>query len=95
MNLVQVVVLMMLSMVLFFGIGFILNMLLKTTWLPLAGFFLLLVGIAIARGGWAGTLEYVSEWTWVDYIPVISGLAGVVLSSWAIRMLRMKGFRMF
>lgn len=95
MNLVQVVVLMMLSMVLFFGIGFILNMLLKTTWLPLAGFFLLLVGIAISRGGFQATLDYVGAWTWVDYIPVFSGLAGVVLSSWAIRTLRTKGFRMF
>ncbi len=95
MNLVQVPVLMLLSMVLFFGIGFILNMLLKTTWLPLGGFFVLLIGVSIARGGLSATLEYVSEWTWVDYIPVVSGLLGVVLSSWAIRTLRMKGFRMF
>lgn len=72
-------------MVLFFGIGFILNMILKTTWLPSV------IGVVLFLSAWAVT----GGLKWVDIVILLSGVAGAVLSSIAIRELRRRGYKMF
>ncbi|WP_134704018.1 YuiB family protein [Ammoniphilus sp. YIM 78166] len=85
MNIPQLIISIPLFLVLAFGIGFILNMLIKTTWLPLVIYALLLVYLIISMGSLLV----------VDYIILTSGLAGAVLSGVTIRVLRAKGYRMF
>lgn len=85
-NLVQLVISIMLFAVLGFGIGFIINMILRTTWLP----------VVITAGVIVGTIFYyqITLGT-LDIIMLTVGLAGSVLSGWAINVLRKKGYRMF
>lgn len=85
MNIAQLIISVPLFLVLAFGIGFILNMLIKTTWLPLVMYALLLVYLLISMG----------KLLPVDYIILTSGLAGAILSGVTIRTLRAKGYRMF
>ena len=92
----QMVIATVLMMVLFFGIGFILNMLMKTTWFPLYAFIALVIGIIIY--GYMGESSFMSSdesFTWVDVIPAIGGLVGAILSGSAIKALRIRGFKMF
>lgn len=71
--------------VLFFGIGFILNMILKTTWLPVI-LYLALVVILLIR---------LNTYHWVDLAVLVTGLIGAGISGWTIQTLRVKGYRMF
>lgn len=84
-NIAQFIISIPLFMVLFFGIGFILNMILKTTWFPTYA------AIAVFMLAWIllGGLK------WVDIVILLSGVVGAVLSSLAIRTLRNRGYRMF
>lgn len=86
MNLMQFMVSIVLFSVLGFGIGFILNMILKTTWLP----------VIIAVGVVAGALVYqnIIPGMW-DWLILGCGMAGTVASGWTIQTLRQKGYRMF
>jgi hypothetical protein len=84
-NIAQLIISIPLFLFLAFGIGFILNMLIKTTWLPLVIYALLLVYLFVKMG-------ILSP---VDYIILMSGLTGAVLSGITIRTLRSKGYRMF
>jgi len=86
MSLLQFVVSLVLFTVLGFGIGFILNMILKTTWFP----------VIIAFGVIAGALVYqkVVPGIW-DAVILGCGMAGTVGSGWTIQTLRKKGYRMF
>lgn len=83
--------------VLLFGIGFILNMLLKTTWFPIYVYVLVLIPLVIYWQWTPGqTLwQNLAGYTLVDYLTALGGLAGAILSGWTIRTLRMKGYRMF
>lgn len=72
--------------VLFFGLGFILNMILKTTWLPL----LLFLGIVIYV-----FLGVNHLFTVVNMVFFLSSLGGVFIGIWTIQLLRQKGYRMF
>ena len=85
MNIAQLIISVPLFLFLAFGIGFLLNMLIKTTWLPLVMYSLLLVYLFIRMGNLLA----------VDYVVLTSGLAGAVLSGVVIRTLRQKGYRMF
>ncbi|MDD9271321.1 YuiB family protein [Paenibacillus sp. GCM10023248] len=92
----QMIIATVLMMVLFFGIGFILNMLMKTTWFPLYAFIVLIIGVVIY--GSTSSSSFLSSgesFTIVDIIPAIGGLVGAVLSGSAIKALRIKGFKMF
>ena len=93
---IQFVITIVLFFVLFFGIGFILNMLMKTTWFPVFGYLILIIGLAVYMSWGQGSFwSDVTGYTWVDYLTAVGGLAGVVLSGSAIRTLRNKGFKMF
>ncbi|GFZ76581.1 hypothetical protein GCM10008018_22520 [Paenibacillus marchantiophytorum] len=97
-TLLQMVIATVLMMVLFFGIGFILNMLMKTTWFPLYAFLALVVGVVIYGSVGTASASFLSSdasFTIVDIVPAIGGLAGAILSGSAIKALRIRGFKMF
>ncbi|WP_245596760.1 YuiB family protein [Shimazuella kribbensis] len=84
-SLVQLIISIPLLLVFFFGIGFILNMILKTTWLPIYLFLALIVYFAFQIN-----TVHITDVTWL-----IASLIGVVGSGLTIRFLRAKGYRMF
>ncbi|OBR64428.1 hypothetical protein A7K91_13100 [Paenibacillus oryzae] len=95
---IQIIIAAVLFFVMMFGIGFILNMLLKTTWFPIGLFVVVLIGLAI----WSPwdpsqnpTMENLGTYTLVYYIPIIGALIGAYVSGWAIRALRRGGYKMF
>jgi hypothetical protein len=95
-NIFQVLVITVLAFVLIFGVGFILNMLLKTTWFPIYGYFILIIGLFIyfewnSDNFWGN----ISQYGIVDGLAVFGGLFGAYVSGWTIKVLRNKGFRMF
>ncbi|MBO8163403.1 MAG: hypothetical protein H0Z34_06740 [Brevibacillus sp.] len=86
MNIIQFVISILLFTVLAFGIGFIINMILRTTWLP----------VVIALVVTIGALVYLQIVPNIfDTVILLFGLAGSVLSGWTIQLLRKKGYRMF
>ncbi|MCZ8516804.1 YuiB family protein [Paenibacillus filicis] len=92
----QLIIATVLLFVLFFGLGFILNMLMKTTWFPIYGYIVLIIGLVIYYGwGSDSVWSAVAGYSLVDMIAAIGGLVGAVLSGSAIKMLRDKGFKMF
>jgi hypothetical protein len=83
--------------VLFFGIGFILNMLIKTTWFPLWVFALIVVPVGI-WSLWQPSLdvgENVKSMLASDVVLIAAGAVGAYLSGWTIRALRRGGYKMF
>lgn len=86
MTLAQLIISIPLLFVLFFGIGFILNMILKTTWLPLIVFFA--VVLYVGR-------DVTQIVTVVNSVLFLSGFLGVLGGILAIRTLRSKGYQMF
>lgn len=97
-EIVQIMIATVLFFVMMFGIGFILNMLLKTTWFPIILFFIVLIVVAI----WSPwdesanpTLSNFGTYTLVYYIPITGALIGAYVSGWAIRALRKGGYKMF
>ncbi|WEK53407.1 MAG: YuiB family protein [Candidatus Cohnella colombiensis] len=86
-----------LCLVLFFGIGFILNMLIKTTWLPLWLFIIVAMPLGI-NALWQSDLsvmENIRSMLISDMILVIAGAAGAYMSGWTIQALRRGGYKMF
>mgnify|MGYP003820716197 CR=1 FL=1 len=92
---VQLIVLIVLAFVMFFGLGFILNMLLKTTWLPIIAYVLLIVGLIVWFWGTDTFFGNLNEYTFADILTLLSGLAGAATSGYTIRLLRKKGYKMF
>lgn len=84
-SLPQFIISILLFFVLFFGIGFILNMILKTTWLPLV----------VYLGLVAYLLFNIRSPLIADLSILCAGLLGTAGSGWTIRVLRTKGYRMF
>jgi len=86
MNVLQFVVSIVLFAVLGFGIGFIFNMILRTTWMP----------VVFAAAVVAGTLIYqqIVPGIW-DIVILACGILGTAGSGWTIQTLRKKGYRMF
>lgn len=86
-----------LCIVLFFGIGFILNMLIKTTWFPLWLFLILIAPLGIWQL-WQPDLSLKENiWSMLvsDTILLVAGAFGAYMSGWAIRALRRGGYKMF
>jgi ABC-type transport system involved in multi-copper enzyme maturation permease subunit len=93
-NIFQFFVVILLSVVLTFGIGFILNMLLKTTWLPIFIFLgLILYVVFFYQSG--SLVEAEASYGLPEYSSAVAGLAGAYLSGVAISQLRKRGYRMF
>lgn len=93
----QLIVAMILFFVMMFGIGFILNMLLKTTWFPIYLFVIVLIPLGI-WWTWDDSKDVSANFTAftiIDLIPVIAALIGAYVSGWAIRALRRGGYKMF
>jgi hypothetical protein len=95
-NIFQVIIIGLLAFVLIFGVGFILNMLLKTTWFPIYAYIVLIIGVLIyfewGSGNW---LQSIASYGAIDWLAVIAGLAGAYVSGLTIRTLRQKGYKMF
>lgn len=101
----QLIVSMLLFFVLFFGISFIVNMLLRSTWFPVILYpivivviidhissFLYLQNPAMA---FSALLEQVQKLQVADGLILSSGMVGTVAAAVAIRMLRSRGYQMF
>lgn len=84
-NIYQFIVSIPLFLVLAFGLGFILNMIIKTTWMP-SFLYVIVVAFLVYRSGGMNTL---------DAVILVSGLVGVIVSGIVIQMLRKRGYRMF
>jgi hypothetical protein len=102
----QVVISTVLYLILFFGIGFLLNMLFKTTWAPGAFIYPFIViwmvsDLSLGRliiqpiQGINHLGMRFSELLIVDYIILSAGLIGTILSGVTIKLLRASGYRMF
>lgn len=95
-NIFQVLIIALLAFVLMFGIGFILNMLLKTTWFPIYGYLVLIIGLFVYfEWGSENMLANLLTYGFIDWLAVAGGLVGAYVSGWTIQTLRVKGFRMF
>ncbi|MFF2885265.1 YuiB family protein [Paenibacillus sp. NPDC057967] len=95
---VQAAVATVLFFVMMFGIGFILNMLLKTTWFPMILFAIVLIGLLIWSPWDAAsnpTLDNIGTYTTIYYLPIIGAMIGAYVSGWAINALRKGGYKMF
>lgn len=105
MNLPQVIISILLFMVLFFGIGFLLNMLLRQTWIMAFIYPIIVIMIIdkvkfyqyFTEPAYSFNLlaHRISDITVVDGVILISGMIGAILSGIAIRMLRVRGYQMF
>jgi hypothetical protein len=87
----------MLCLVLFFGIGFILNLLIKTTWFPLWMFLIIIAPLGIWQL-WQSDLsimDNIQSMLVSDIILIVAGAVGAYMSGWAIRALRRGGYKMF
>lgn len=94
-KMIQLIIVTVLLLVLFFGIGFILNMLMKTTWFPIYIYFAVVIAFVVYWGSAGSLTSNVTGYTFADYIPAVGGLIGAILSGSAIRALRVRGFKMF
>lgn len=86
MNIIQFLISIVLFTILAFGIGFILNMVLRTTWLPV----IISVGVVVGALALNNIAPNVFDLTILGF-----GLAGSVMSGYTIQLLRRKGYRMF
>lgn len=102
----QIVLSFLLFFILFFGIGFILNMLLRTTWFPGLIVYPLVVLIIVSDVSfWSYFTQPLQSFAHlgnqlislkiVDYLILSAGLGGAILSGITIKVLRKKGYRMF
>jgi len=94
----QIIIATVLFLVMTFGIGFIINMLVKTTWFPTYLFVVVTIVLAL-WAPWSSEntklVDVISMYTWVDFLPVIGAIGGAYLSGAAIKMLRKGGYKMF
>ncbi len=93
-NAIQIIIAILLIFVLFFGISFILNMLLKTTWFPIYLYIAGMIALLIFwdKESW-GT--FLLEFKLVDYVYFFTGIIGIIIGGKAIQMLRKQGYKMF
>nr|WP_026700559.1 YuiB family protein [Salibacterium aidingense] len=104
-SLPQLIISMMLFLLLFFGIGFLLNMILRSTWIIAVVYPIIVVWIIDEVGIFDYILSPVSSFQalgrdiaalqMVDALILVSGFIGAVLAGIAIRMLRNRGYQMF
>jgi ABC-type transport system involved in multi-copper enzyme maturation permease subunit len=94
-EILQLFVLTLLAFCMFFGLGFIINMLMKTTWFPIYGYIVFVCVLVYWSWGSASFFDNLKGYTVADVLPLISGLAGAILSGYMIKLLRDKGYKMY
>ena len=104
-ELVQLFISLVLFLVLFFGIAFILNMVLKVTWLMVLIYPVIVLlfinteplGEFISSPGasFSSLWDNIASMLLADYLLFGSGLVGVIIAGAAIRYLRKAGYTMF
>jgi hypothetical protein len=94
-DVLQLVVLTLLLFTLFFGLGFIINMLMKTTWFPVYGYVVFVACFLYFSWGSTLVVDNIRSYTVSDYIPFLAGLGGALTSGYTIKTLRVKGYKMF
>ena len=105
MSIPVVIVSFVLFFILFFGLGFILNMLFRKTWImaiiyPLVSLYFinnlkLSEYFSNPSSSFGSLWERVGSLAAADTVILCGGLAGAIISGIVIRMLRLKGYRMF
>lgn len=104
-SIMQFIISLVLYFVLFFGIGFILNMLFRTTWLMAIIYPVIILffvnDIRVANYWQEPGESFLHLWERItglyltDVIILSSGFIGSVLSGLALKALRKKGYQMF
>lgn len=95
MNIFQLIIGSIIIVVLFFGLSFILNMLIKTTYLPVL-FYIIFIIIWLAVEYESGPIgAYLAEYGLGDVLYALLGLVGVVAGGLTIQKLRKMGYKMF
>lgn len=104
-SLPQLIISMMLFLLLFFGIGFLLNMILRSTWVMAVVYPLIVIWIVDSLGFWSYFSAPAASFSqlggqllslqFVDYLILASGFIGAIVAGIAIRMLRVRGYQMF
>ncbi|TSB48195.1 YuiB family protein [Alkalicoccobacillus porphyridii] len=105
MNIPQLVLSMLIFLVMFFGIGFLLNMLLRSTWL-MAFIYPIVVLIIVNQSPFGSYLTQpmleiqnlgtaLVELKLVDHLVLSFGLIGSIVAGIVIKMLRVRGYQMF
>lgn len=102
---IQFVVSILLFFVIFFGLAFILNMLLRRTWLMafIYPFIVLMIVDDISTTtyfsqpgeSFATAFSRLTEITIADMSILIAGFAGTIVSGFVIKLLRKSGYQMF
>lgn len=102
---VQLFISMVLFLVLFFGIAFILNMVLKVTWMMVLVYPIIVLlfinttpfGEFFSNPGTAFSAlwDNVTSMLLADYLLFGSGLVGIIIAGASIRYLRKSGYTMF
>lgn len=102
---IQLVISLLLYFVMFFGIAFILNMLLRRTWL-MAILYPFIISLVVSPAkmsdffiepsqAFSVTWERMTTLPIVDTIILISGFAGTIVSGIVVKILRKSGYQMF
>lgn len=103
--LIQLIVSVLLYFVIFFGIAFILNMLLRRTWL-MAILYPFVISLIVGDSSFSeyftntgeafsSTFTKMISLAPVDIIILSSGLVGTIVSGFVIKFLRKSGYQMF
>ncbi|MCQ6268010.1 YuiB family protein [Fictibacillus sp. WQ 8-8] len=105
MYLPQLFISMLLFIVLFFGIGFLLNMLLRSTWIMAVIYPVVVIMIidhvkffkyfSSPGKSFAELGEDFIHLQAVDICILVSGMVGAIFAGMAIKMLRVRGYQMF
>jgi hypothetical protein len=104
-NLPQLVISMVLFLILFFGIGFLLNMVLRSTWIMAFVYPIIVILIVDDVGFFDYFTAPVASFTLlkadllalqlVDILVLICGFIGAIIAGIVIKMLRVRGYQMF
>ncbi|UOE96544.1 MULTISPECIES: YuiB family protein [Bacillaceae] len=105
MSLPQLIISIMLFLILFFGIGFLLNMILRATWVMAIVYPIIVILIVDNVRFFEYFTAPISSFQalghdlvalqLVDLVVLTSGLIGAILSGIVIKMLRNRGYQMF
>lgn len=105
MNPAQIIISILLFMVLFFGIGFIANMLLRSSWVPaiVYPFIVILIVDRVHiyqyftdfQASVMDLVQRLADLKPVDIVVLSSGFVGTIIAGIVIRMLRVRGYQMF